>query len=143
MKNQSKSVESMAPSIESLNQEESKLMKDLERVQEIKHALSILMKYDYNVVESSPKISVIVNGSRTKIDQSGKNTINQAMGTKKRIIKIIKSLNGTTFLDIHGSVLKDNNSNYSKNTIRQYLSELTRSKKIRFNKNLKEYSIAK
>jgi hypothetical protein len=145
MKNQSKSMENMTPSIESLNQEESKLMKDLERVQEIKHALSILIKYDYNVIKStsSPKISVLVNRSGSKMNQSGKNTINQAMGTKRKIMKLIKSLNSTSFLNIHESVLKVNDSSYSKNTIRQYLSELTRSKKIRFNKSLKEYSISK
>lgn len=132
----------MSPSIESLNQEELKLMKDLERIQEIKHALSILMKYDYNVVEPSPKISVKVNQLNYKADQSGKNTINQARETKKRIMKHIKSLNGTTFSDIHGSVLKGENTSYSTNTIRQYLSELTRSKKIKFNKTSKAYSIA-
>lgn len=142
MKNKSKRTTSISVSISSLDQQETQLVKDLEKIREIKDALSILMKYDYQLtgMESSPEISD--NLIKKLADQSGKNTINQAANTKKKIMKIIRSEKRSSFSNIHSSVLKGPDTRYAVNTVRQYLSELKRSKKIKFDRISKSYSVA-
>jgi DNA-binding transcriptional ArsR family regulator len=144
MKNKSKRTTTISVSINSLDQQENRLVKDLEKIREIKDALSVLMKYDYQLTnmepEPTPKISIDLN--KKQLDQSGKNTIYQAKDTKKKIMRVIKSEEISSFSNIHEAVLKGPDTKYSPNTVRQYLSELKRSNKIKFDKVSKSYSVA-
>jgi DNA-binding transcriptional ArsR family regulator len=142
MKNKSKGTTTISVSINSLDQQENRLVKDLEKIREIKDALSVLMKYDYQLtnMEPTPKISIDLN--KKQLDQSGKNTIYQAKDTKKKIMRVIKSEEISSFSNIHEAVLKGPDTKYSPNTVRQYLSELKRSNKIKFDKVSKSYSVA-
>lgn len=142
MKNKSKRTTPISVSINSLDQQENRLVKDLEKIREIKDALSVLMKYDYQLtdMEPTPKISIDLN--KKQLDQSGKNTINQAASTKKKIMRVIKSEKRSSFSNIHEAVLKGPDTKYSPNTVRQYLSELKRSNKIKFDRVSKSYSVA-
>jgi DNA-binding transcriptional ArsR family regulator len=142
MKNKSNRTTTISVSINSLDQQENQLVKDLEKIREIKDALSVLMKYDYQLtnMEPTPKISIDLN--KKQLDQSGKNTIYQAKDTKKKIMRVIKSEEISSFSNIHEAVLKGPDTKYSPNTVRQYLSELKRSNKIKFDKVSKSYSVA-
>ena len=142
MKNKSKRTTTISMSINSLDQQENRLVKDLEKIRDIKDALSVLMKYDYQLtnMEPTPRISIDLN--KKQLDQSGKNTIYQAKDTKKKIMRVIKSEEISSFSNIHEAVLKGPDTKYSPNTVRQYLSELKRSNKIKFDKVSKSYSVA-
>ena len=133
MKNQIKSI------MNSLNLEETKLMEELERVRKIKGAVEVLIEYQMPTASSSPKSTS--KEQTQKYPQTGKNTLHQAQETKKRIVKHLKLNGSSTAMEIQSSILKKDNSNYSKNTIRQYLSELKKTKKLKFNRLDRMYSM--
>jgi len=142
MKNKSNEINPISVTVDSLYQQENKLIKDLEKIREIRNALSILIKYDYQLTDNEPSQIESPLAVKQYNSQSGKNTINQALETKKKIINIIQSVKSASFSEIHDSIYMGPDTKYSPNTIRQYLSELRRSNKIKFNSSSKSYSVA-
>lgn len=143
MKNQKMSPDHFKSMMDSLDSREAKLMQQIEEIREIKNAASILIKHNY--ITPMMEIKQVFQTRKAKVspdaNQSGKDTINQAQMTKKRIIKHLKSNGSSDFSNIQGSILKMNNSPYSKNTIRQYLYELKKTRKVKFDRSNKSYSI--
>lgn len=143
MKNQKMSQDHFKSMMDSLDSKEAKLMQQIEEIREIKNAASILIKHNY--ITPLMEIKEVFQTRKAKvssdINQSGKDTINQAQMTKKRIIKHLKSKGSSNFSDIQGSILKMNNSPYAKNTIRQYLYELKKTRKVKFDRSNRSYSI--
>jgi glucose-6-phosphate dehydrogenase assembly protein OpcA len=63
-------------------------------------------------------------------DQSGKSTLMQSPSTKAKIVEFIANNNGASVAQIQKNVKKPDGRSYAVNSIRTYLSELSKVNKI-------------
>lgn len=116
-----------------LTSKRDELISELKQVEEARDViLSITLKEN----KKSPKIN--------QINQAGKDTINQAQHTKSKIIKFIKSNGKCKMSDIINNVKKPDGTKYALNSIKTYVYELNKMRKItrvKESKNKSYYTI--
>ena len=103
---------------ESLTETAEQLLGELEKISEARKAME-------NILFPKSKKSTGV-----RQDQSGKSTLMQSPSTKAKIVEFIANNNGASVAQIQKNVKKPNGRSYAVNSIRTYLSELSKVNKI-------------
>jgi Tfp pilus assembly major pilin PilA len=114
---------------QSLTEAENQLFNELEKISEAKKAIEKIL---------SPKGQKSTSGTQ---DQSGKNTVMQAQLTKRKIVEFIASNKGASVAQIQKNVKKSDGKPYAANSIRTYLSELTKVNRVQRVKGKRIYEV--
>lgn len=113
----------------SLNQAEESLFNELEKISEAKKSIEKIL-----FPQAKKSTSVIQN-------QSGKSTLMQAQVTKRRIVEFIASNKGASVSQIQKNIKKSDGKPYAVNSIRTYMSELTKVNKVQRIKGKRIYQV--
>lgn len=95
------------------------LISELNQIEEARDAILSVTLVE---TKKSPRVNLI--------NQSGKDTINQAQHTKSKILSFIKSNGRTRISDIINNVKKPDGTKYASNSIKTYVYELNKTSKI-------------
>ena len=116
-----------------LNEAETSLKNELEKISDAKKAIESIL---------SPKAKKVTTRSQNK--PGHRPPVDQAMKTKGRIMSFIKSSKkGETTRSIHKNVKKPDGTPYAINSIRTYMSELTKMDQISRMKGTRLYQVMK